>query len=51
MTVSFGVSASSRGQAFDYQKVFLGADEALYEAKHSSDRVAAASRPLEPVGR
>jgi diguanylate cyclase (GGDEF)-like protein len=33
LTISFGVSASARGEGFDYEKVFAAADEALYEAK------------------
>jgi diguanylate cyclase (GGDEF)-like protein len=33
VTMSFGVSASSREQAFDYQQVCEEADAALYEAK------------------
>jgi diguanylate cyclase (GGDEF)-like protein len=39
VSVSFGVAASQRGEAFDYLAVFLRADAALYEAKHSADRV------------
>ncbi len=33
VTMSFGVSASPRDQAFDYQRVCEEADAALYEAK------------------
>jgi diguanylate cyclase (GGDEF)-like protein len=33
VSMSFGVSASSYGEAFDYRAVFGRADEALYEAK------------------
>src|SRR3954453_2011753 len=33
LTVSFGVSASARGDRFDYDIVFAAADAALYEAK------------------
>jgi len=33
LTMSFGVSASQRGNAFDYDAVFAEADAALYEAK------------------
>src|SRR5206468_7158073 len=33
LTVSFGVSASGRGERFDYDLVFAAADAALYEAK------------------
>jgi diguanylate cyclase (GGDEF)-like protein len=40
MTMSFGVSASHRGDAFDYDSVFAVADAALYQAKNSGrDRV------------
>jgi diguanylate cyclase (GGDEF)-like protein len=39
VTMSFGVGASQRGERFDYTAVFHRADEALYEAKRSSDRV------------
>jgi diguanylate cyclase (GGDEF)-like protein len=33
VTMSFGISASERGQAFDYDVAFQQADRALYEAK------------------
>jgi diguanylate cyclase (GGDEF)-like protein len=40
ITMSFGVSASDRGQPFDYAEVFKAADAALYRAKRSGrDRV------------
>ena len=40
LTMSFGVSASPRGERFDYQHVFGEADMALFEAKRSGrDRV------------
>jgi diguanylate cyclase (GGDEF)-like protein len=40
VTLSLGVSASERGEAFDYAAVFARADAALYEAKRSGrDRV------------
>ncbi len=40
MRMSFGVSASRRGEAFDYATIFSLADEALYEAKRAGqDRV------------
>ncbi len=35
LTMSFGVSASARGERFDYQRVFVAADAALYEAKRT----------------
>ncbi len=34
VTMSCGVSASRRGEAFDFDAVFRSADAALYEAKH-----------------
>ena len=40
VTISLGVSASERGQAFDYAAVFAESDAALYEAKRlGRDRV------------
>jgi diguanylate cyclase (GGDEF)-like protein len=33
VTMSCGVSASTRGEPFDYERVFACADQALYEAK------------------
>jgi GGDEF domain-containing protein len=33
VTMSFGVSASTRGTPFEYEPVFAAADEALYAAK------------------
>ena len=33
MTMSFGVAASARGEAFDYEPLFEKADAALYQAK------------------
>jgi diguanylate cyclase (GGDEF)-like protein len=40
VTLSLGVSASERGQAFDYAVVFAEADAALYDAKRGGrDRV------------
>jgi diguanylate cyclase (GGDEF)-like protein len=44
LTISFGVSASARGEGFDYQRVFAAADEALYEAK-SEGRNRVCERP------
>jgi diguanylate cyclase (GGDEF)-like protein len=40
VTMSFGVGASARGSAFDFEAVFAEADAALYEAKRCGrDRV------------
>jgi diguanylate cyclase (GGDEF)-like protein len=40
LTMSFGVSASTRGEPFEYETVFAAADEALYAAKADGrDRV------------
>jgi diguanylate cyclase (GGDEF)-like protein len=40
ITMSFGVGASERGEAFDYAEVFKAADAALYRAKRNGrDRV------------
>jgi diguanylate cyclase (GGDEF)-like protein len=45
ITMSFGVDASRRGEAFDYARVFARADGALYEAKHRGrDRICLAER-------
>jgi diguanylate cyclase (GGDEF)-like protein len=50
MTMSFGVSASSRGEPFDYERIFAEADLALYEAKRNGrDRVCAAAGALIPA--
>jgi len=35
VTISLGVSASTKGQKFDYDAVFAAADAALYEAKQA----------------
>lgn len=44
VTLSFGVSASRLGEAFDYERVFECADAALYRAKNNGrDRVCVAS--------
>ncbi len=41
LTMSFGVSASKRGDTFDYERIFAEADAALYQAKRGGrDRVA-----------
>jgi diguanylate cyclase (GGDEF)-like protein len=46
LTMSFGVSASSRGMRFQYETVFAEADAALFEAKRAGrDRVCAAPDP------
>ncbi|HEV2998116.1 MAG TPA: GGDEF domain-containing protein [Solirubrobacteraceae bacterium] len=43
VTMSFGVSASARGEIFRYRDVFAAADAALYEAKRTGrDRVCTA---------
>lgn len=49
VTLSFGVSASKRGQTFDYRETFLRADEALYEAKRSM-LASTSSAELVPTG-
>ncbi|HEU0023042.1 MAG TPA: GGDEF domain-containing protein, partial [Thermoleophilaceae bacterium] len=49
ITMSFGISASARGERFDYQRVFGEADMALFEAKRSGrDRVCMADEAPEP---
>jgi diguanylate cyclase (GGDEF)-like protein len=52
LTMSFGVAASSQGEAFDYASVFAAADGALYRAKRGGrDQVALAGddAPVELV--
>jgi diguanylate cyclase (GGDEF)-like protein len=50
VTMSFGVSASERGEAFDYPTVFGWADAALYEAKRRGhDRVCNSPAAEPPV--
>jgi PleD family two-component response regulator len=42
--MTFGVDASARGEEFDYDRVFAGADNALIQAKQTGvDRVLAVS--------
>jgi diguanylate cyclase (GGDEF)-like protein len=53
VTMSFGVGASRRGEAFDYAAVFAQADTALYEAKRGGrDQVRGAdvAEPALPEG-
>jgi len=45
VTMSFGVSAPLRGEAFDYLTVFRGADSALYQAKRSGHDRVCSGRP------
>ena len=50
VSMSFGVSASQRGEAFDYPTVFSRADAALYEAKRRGhDRVCSSPAAVPPV--
>jgi diguanylate cyclase (GGDEF)-like protein len=43
ITMSFGISATGRGEAFEYERQFKLADDALYDAKRSGrNRVAVA---------
>jgi diguanylate cyclase (GGDEF)-like protein len=45
LTMSFGVAASSKGEAFDYASAFAAADGALYRAKRGGrDQVALAGQ-------
>ena len=47
VSMSFGVSASQRGERFDYPTVFSRADAALYEAKRCGhDQVCSGQRPV-----
>lgn len=45
VTMSFGVSCSCCGDAFDYDRVFEAADAALYEAKNSGRNRVCVARP------
>jgi diguanylate cyclase (GGDEF)-like protein len=54
VTISLGVSASARGEMFDYDSVFASADAALYEAKQKGRNTVhsepvAAGDAIEPV--
>jgi GGDEF domain-containing protein len=50
LTMSFGVSASKRGSAFDYDEVFAVADAALYEAKRGGrDQVVSGAKEAQLV--
>jgi diguanylate cyclase (GGDEF)-like protein len=52
VTMSFGISASQRGQQFEYNAVFRAADEALYRAKQGGrDRVCVAGPAVEEGSR
>jgi diguanylate cyclase (GGDEF)-like protein len=50
VTMSFGVSASGRGEPFEYQDVFAEADAALYRAKRGGrDQVCMVGSPGLPA--
>jgi diguanylate cyclase (GGDEF)-like protein len=49
VTMSFGVAASARGEAFDYEPLFAKADAALYQAKEGGrDQVSVFGREAVP---
>jgi diguanylate cyclase (GGDEF)-like protein len=48
LTVSLGVAASQRGEAFEYERVFDRADAALYRAKSRGRNQVSSSTPVEP---
>jgi diguanylate cyclase (GGDEF)-like protein len=50
MTMSFGVSGSPSGHAFDYEEVFANADAALYEAKRNGRNQVCSHAPADGVG-
>ena len=49
LTISFGVSGSSMGESFEYDKVFAAADHALYAAKQDGNQVRVAGRDSAPA--
>jgi diguanylate cyclase (GGDEF)-like protein len=50
VTMSFGVAASTRGKAFDYEPLFAKADAALYQAKQGGrDQVCVDAREAVPA--
>lgn len=52
VTMSFGVSASERGRAFDYSTAFRCADDALYHAKQAGrDRICVAGPAVDEGSR